>query len=88
VHGSLLPTMASIASDEDMFAQFKQESLKQYVGMWSQFRDFIPDFDFESGLPGEEAFTNFVKFLRLEKNLASTYLWTYYLSQQHDKVKV
>jgi hypothetical protein len=78
VHSSLLPTMAFIASDEDVFAQFKQETWKQYVRMWSQFCDFIPDFDFESGPPGEEAFTNFVKFLRLEKNLASTSLWTYY----------
>jgi hypothetical protein len=40
VHSSLLPTMASIASDEDVFAQFKQESCKQYVRMWSQFCDF------------------------------------------------
>jgi hypothetical protein len=70
--------MASVASDEDVFAQFKQQSRKQYVRMWSQFRDFIPDFDFASGPPGEEAFTNFFKFLRLEKNLASTSLWTYY----------
>jgi hypothetical protein len=46
VHISLLPTMASIASDEDMFAQFKVESWKQYVRMWSQFHDFNPDFDF------------------------------------------
>ncbi len=59
VHSSLLPpTMASVASDEDVFAQFKQQSRKQYVRMWSQFRDFISDFDFASGLPGEEAFTN------------------------------
>ncbi len=41
VHISLLPSMASIASDEDVFAQFKEESRKQYVRMWSQFRDFI-----------------------------------------------
>ncbi len=47
VHSSLLPpTMASVASDGDVFAQFKQQSRKQYVRMWSQFRDFIPDFDF------------------------------------------
>jgi hypothetical protein len=37
VHVSLLPTMASIASDVDMFAKFKEESRKQYVRMWSQF---------------------------------------------------
>jgi hypothetical protein len=29
--------MASIASDEDVFAQFKEESWKQYVRMWYQF---------------------------------------------------
>ena len=29
VHSSLLPTMASIALDEDVFTQFKQESRKQ-----------------------------------------------------------
>jgi hypothetical protein len=28
--------MASIASDEDVCAQFKEESRKQYVRMWSQ----------------------------------------------------
>ncbi len=62
VHSFFLPpTMASVASDEDVFAQFKQQSRKQYVRMWSQFRDFIPDFDFASGPPGEEAFTNFFK---------------------------
>ncbi len=61
-----------------MFAQLKEESKKQYVRTWSQFRDFNLDFDFESDPPGEESFTKFVKFLRLEKNLASTSLWTYY----------
>ncbi len=35
VHSSLLPpTMASVASDEYVFAQFKQQSRKQYVRMW------------------------------------------------------
>ena len=34
VHSSLLPTMASVASDEDVFAQLKQQSRKQYVRMY------------------------------------------------------
>jgi hypothetical protein len=89
VHSSLLPTMASIASDEDVFAQFKQESRKQYVRMWSQFRDFNPDLDFESGAPGEEAFTNFVNFLRLEKEFGFNFsLDLLFMSQQHDEAKV
>ncbi len=36
---SLLPAMASIASDEEVFAQFKEDIGKQYRRMWSQFRD-------------------------------------------------
>ena len=35
VHSSLLPpTMASVASDEDVFAQFKQQSRKQYINLY------------------------------------------------------
>ena len=34
VHSSLLPTMASVALDEDVFAQLKQQSCKQYVRMY------------------------------------------------------
>ncbi len=34
VHCSLLPTMASVASDEGVFAQLKQQSRKQYVRMY------------------------------------------------------
>ncbi len=61
--------------------------------MWSQFRNFNSDFDFESGSPGGESLTKFVKFLRLEKNLASTYLWTYYsclnsMMKQKYKIKL
>ncbi len=35
VHSSiLLPTMVSVASDEDVFAQLKQQSRKQFVRMY------------------------------------------------------
>ena len=42
------------------------------------FRDFVVEVDFETGPPGEESFTRFFNFLRLEKKYASTTLWTYY----------
>jgi hypothetical protein len=81
--------MASIASDEDGFAQLKQESRKQYVRMRSQFHDFNPDFDFKSGAPGEETFTNFVKFLQLEIEFGFNFsLDLLFMSQQHDEAKV
>ena len=73
----LLPAMASIVCDEEVFAQFKAESRNQYKRMWTMFRDFSI-FDFESGPPGEEYFTKFFQYLRLEKHYASSSMWTFY----------
>jgi hypothetical protein len=70
--------MASIASDEEVFAQFKEDSRKQYRRMWFQFCDYISYFDFESSPPGEESFMKFFKYLRLEKKFTSSSLWTFY----------
>jgi len=70
--------MASIIADDEVFAQFKEDSRKQYRWIWSQFREHLADFDFESGPPGEESLVAFFKHLRLEKKFASTTLWTCY----------
>ena len=75
-------------SDEEVFAQFKEDSRKQYKRMWAQFRDFSV-FNFESGPPGEEYFTKFFQYLRLEKNYASSSMWTFYSClKQHDEAKI
>ena len=57
-------SMASIVADEDVFLQFKEESKKQYSRIWSQFRDFVPEHDFELAPPAEYSFTLFLNFLR------------------------
>ena len=57
-------SMASIVADEDVFLQFKDESKKQYSRIWSQFRDFVPEHDFELAPPAEDSFTLFFNFLR------------------------
>ncbi len=49
--------MASIVADEEVFVKFKGESKKQYTRIWSQFRDFVPQHDFELDPPGEESFS-------------------------------
>jgi hypothetical protein len=46
---SLLLSMASIVTDDEVFAQFKEDSRKQYKWMWLQFRDYLPQLNFESG---------------------------------------
>jgi len=70
--------MATIASNDEVFLQFKEESKKQYKRIWSQFRGFAADFDLEAAAPGEEILANFFKWLREEKKMASSTMWTYY----------
>ena len=73
-----LLSMAAIAPDEEVFSQFTEKSKQQYRRIWSQFRDFVAEVDFESAPPGEESFIRFFNFLRLEKKYASNTLWMYY----------
>ena len=66
--------MASIVPDEEAFSQFTEKSKQQYRRIWSHFRDFVVEVDFETGPLGEESFTRFFNFLRLEKKYALTTL--------------
>jgi hypothetical protein len=69
--------MESIVPDAEVFMQFTEKSKQQYSRIWAHFRDFVAEVDFEIGPPGEEAFTRYFNFLRLEKKYASSTLWTY-----------
>ncbi len=51
-----------------------KESKKQYSRIWSQFRDFVPEHDFELAPPAEDSFSLFFNFLRQEKKFASSTL--------------
>ncbi len=70
--------MASIVPDAEVFMQFTEKSKQQYSRIWAHFRNFVTEVDFETGPPGEEAFTRYFNFLRLQKKYASSTLWTYY----------
>ena len=43
--------------DPDPQHWFKEESKKQYSRIWSQFRDFVPEHDFELAPPAEDSFS-------------------------------
>ncbi len=74
-----MSNMATIVSNEEIFKQFTNEvSRKQYKRTWLQFVEFCGDFDLEAGQPGEELLSKYFKFLRLEKKVASSSLWTVY----------
>lgn len=70
--------MASILSDEAVFAQFSGDSLKAYQRCWAQLKDLNPGFDFEASAPGEELLSSFFKHLRFEEKAATSTLWTKY----------
>jgi hypothetical protein len=70
--------VAKIVSDEEVFGQFSEDSRKAYKRAWSQFMEFSMNVDFEAGPPGEELLSKYFKFLRLEKKVASSTLWTVY----------
>jgi len=83
IENRFLPAASSskedpIFLDEELFGQFKEDSRKAYKRVWLQFVEFNKDFDFEAGPPGEEVLSNYFKFLRLEKKVASSTLCTIY----------
>jgi len=71
--------MARIVSNEEIFTQFTNEvSRRQYKRTWLQFVEFCGDYDLEAGPPGKELLSKYFKFLRFEKKVASSSLWTVY----------
>ena len=71
--------MASrIRSDEEIFAEIKEKSRKAYQKCWKDFKDRNPEVNFEEAPPGEEILINFFKYLRTEKETATSSLWTLY----------
>jgi hypothetical protein len=74
-----MSNMATIVSNEEIFTQFTNDvSRKQYKRTWLQFVEFCEDFDLEAGPPGEKLLIKYFKFLRFEKKVASSSLWTVY----------
>jgi len=65
-------SMASIVADEDVFLQFKEESKKQYSRIWSQFRDFVPEHDFELASNSTQGFGH--NFVILSLNMTLSWL--------------
>ena len=68
---------AAVLSDTDALMQIKEGSRKLYTKAFDQLREFVDD-DLETRPPSEEELLNYFKFLRFDKKLASSSLWTTY----------
>ena len=68
---------AAVLSDTDALMQIKEGSRKLYTKAFNQLREFV-DNDLETRPPSEEELLNYFKFLRFDKKLASSSLWTTY----------
>ena len=67
-----------IYTDCEVFEQIKDDSRKQYIKLWQDFKTFTVGHNFEDSQPGEENFITFFKHMRLEKKMATSTLWTHY----------
>jgi hypothetical protein len=46
--------MEKIFTDQEVFEQIKDKGRKAYIRSWKEFKEFIPNFNFEKCHPGEE----------------------------------
>ena len=70
--------MNRIFTDQEVFEKIKEKSRPAYVRTWKAFKDHKPTSNFEEGPPGEDCVMDYFRFLRQDKMLASSTLWTFY----------
>lgn len=70
--------MERIFSDAEVFDQIKDKSRKAYIRSWQNFKEFLPNINFEEGPPAEDDIISFFRHLRQEKKAATSSLWTIY----------
>ena len=66
-----------ILTDDDALVQIKEPSRKLYAIAFNQLREYLGK-DLEIEPPSEKELLDYFKYLRLEKNMASSSLWTTY----------
>ena len=66
-----------ILPDDDALVQIKEPSRKLYAIAFNQLREYLGK-DLEIEPPSEKELLDYFKYLRLEKNMASSSLWTTY----------
>ena len=70
-------TSPTILPDSEALLQIKEGSRKIYIKAFDGLREYIGN-DLETRPPCENEMLQYIKFLRLEKGLASSSLWTTY----------
>ena len=70
-------SLASILPDAEALIQIKEGSRKLYIKAFNGLRKHLGN-DLETRPPSEEELLSYFKFLRPEKGLASSPLWTTY----------
>ena len=70
---------STIYSDAIAFEGVKEPSRKKYLKVWSDFKErAVNSGGFEERMPTEDEFAEHFRYLRLEKKLSSSTLWTTY----------
>ncbi len=70
--------MKKISTDQEVYEQIEDKSRKVYIRSWKEFKEFIPNFNFEKCHPGEENIIEYFRYLRQVKKAATSTMWTIY----------
>ena len=69
----------TIYNDEIAVEGVKEPSRKKYLKVWCEFKErAVKSGEFEERMPTEDEFAEYFRYLRLEKKLSSSTLWTTY----------
>ena len=75
----MMSSSSTIYSDANAIEGVKEPSKRKYLKVWCEFKErAVNSGEFEERMPTEDEFAEYFRYLRLEKKLSSSTLWTTY----------
>lgn len=70
---------SAVYSDDIAIEAIKEPSRKRYLKLWSEFKDKASNSgDFDMRMPTEDELADYFRYLRIEKKMSSSTIWTTY----------
>ena len=71
--------MSSIYTDNVAIEAIKEPSRQRYLKIWEEFKSLSSNaMEFENRMPNEDELTDYFRYLRMERKMSSSTMWTTY----------
>ena len=71
--------MSSIYTDNVAIEAIKEPSRQRYLKIWEEFKSRSSNaMEFENRMPNEDELTDYFRYLRMERKMSSSTMWTTY----------